>query len=159
MDDETKKIAQPSKNGQVKRLVEQLTEAALASDGEGKKPTKKNKALFLSKKDEIKEAMDAGWRMKNIWALLAEQQVFVGGYDCFIRYVHRYITNSVDAPQAPPSSHEPPPPVSHTSRREYLSAASNFDFSPTFTPQELYGDEEKNSTISAKNGVTDQKPQ
>lgn len=123
-----------------KRLVDQLTEAALSRKLIAAKIPKKNLALFLSKKDEINEAMAAGWSRKNIWELLHSQKAFEGCYDCFLRYVRKYIDLSEPMPADGPIA----PTKSVTTVRPSLQAntPSGFDFSPTFQPSEIYGEEE-----------------
>lgn len=91
-------------------LIDQLREADRNS-------TKHHKGrglrLFLEHKNEIKDALNAGYSIKTIW-----EHVYANGkisikYSCFAAYVCQYIT-SLDLPQKP----EKPKPISEEEERK-----------------------------------------
>src|SRR6266567_5288654 len=50
-----------------------------------------NRAVFLTLRVEIKEALDDGWPMTSIWQTLYEEGKVTFGYDSFRRYTRRLI--------------------------------------------------------------------
>lgn len=54
----------------------------------------KNKVSFLALKQDIQEALQDGWAMKNIWETLFEEQKINFSYKTFRLYVHRLILGS-----------------------------------------------------------------
>ena len=75
-----------------KRLAMELAEMTLnilpSDPGIGQKTL----ALFLGKQDEIKEAIEAGYRLKTIWKTLREMKAFDASYNCFTWYVRKHLT-------------------------------------------------------------------
>jgi hypothetical protein len=50
-----------------------------------------NKAAFLALREEVKEALDDGWPVKEIWKTLHEEGSIAFSYTVFCRYVKRLI--------------------------------------------------------------------
>lgn len=79
-----------------KRLVDLLMEEATEEKTE--KQAQSKRALFLAKKDEIEEAIRAGWKRTEIWRYLKKVGSFTASYDCFAGYVREYLPDiKVDA--------------------------------------------------------------
>lgn len=135
--------------------MEELAEAALTGDEEKeRKQSKRNLALFLSKKEEIIEALLAGWSRKSIWEFLHGQRAFEGSYDCFIRYVRKYIQPSliltctdVSTVPAPKNPVNRPSPL-----RGSPPGGNKFDFSATIDEKALYGEDVSKSLKTHKEG-------
>lgn len=49
----------------------------------------KNRAAFLALRDEIKQTLDDGWSVKEIWKTLHQEGKVTFGYHAFCRYVKR----------------------------------------------------------------------
>lgn len=75
-------------------LTEQIIAHELEHHAGGRSAV--NRALFLAKKDEIDAAIKAGLNSKIIWKTLRNNNVYIGGYESFRRYVRRYINPSND---------------------------------------------------------------
>lgn len=75
-----------------KRLSAELAEKTLGFQSSESRRNQKTLALFLGKQDEIREAIDVGYRVKTIWKTLLEIGAFEAGYNCFAWYVRKYIT-------------------------------------------------------------------
>lgn len=58
----------------------------------------KNLVAFLAVRDDVTEAVDAGYAVKTIWANMHENKRVHFGYDTFLNYVNRYIRRSSSAP-------------------------------------------------------------
>jgi hypothetical protein len=65
----------------------------IAEHAKTKAPTVagKNRAAFLTVREEVKGALDDGWPIKTVWETLREEGKIEFGYDAFIRYVDRLI--------------------------------------------------------------------
>lgn len=68
-----------------------------------------HRAAFLALKDEIAEALAAGWSVKDVWRTLFEEGRIAVGYPAFCDYVNRWIRNSARVPL--PSPQGGPEPV------------------------------------------------
>lgn len=64
-----------------KRLLQRLA----SSDPEGKNMKNRLRVMFFARKDEIVEAHNAGWSLRQIWEELHKQLEFTGSYDAFVR--------------------------------------------------------------------------
>lgn len=51
----------------------------------------KNRAAFLAVRDDVKEAIDDGWPVKEIWETLYEEGKVSFSYETFRTYVNRLI--------------------------------------------------------------------
>jgi len=58
----------------------------------------KNLVAFLAVRDDVKEALDAGYAVKTIWANLHEHKRIAFGYDTFLHYVERHIRKAAAPP-------------------------------------------------------------
>ena len=56
------------------------------------------RAAFLAQKDEIAQALAAGWSVKDIWRTLSEEGRIRVGYQAFCEYVNRWIREPTPAP-------------------------------------------------------------
>ena len=52
-------------------------------------------AKFLALQSEIEDALNSGWTAKAVWHLLYQEEKFTGRYDCFLKYVNKYIKNKI----------------------------------------------------------------
>jgi hypothetical protein len=53
-----------------------------------------NRAAFLALRDEVKQALDDGWPIKEIWETLHEEGGITFSYTVFCRYVKRHIVRA-----------------------------------------------------------------
>lgn len=67
----------------------------------------KNLVAFLAVRDDVKEAVDAGYAVKTIWANMHEEKRVAFGYDTFLNYVNRHIRRQ----QKEPADNAPAKPV------------------------------------------------
>lgn len=51
----------------------------------------KNIVAFLAVRDDVRDAVDAGYAIKTIWANMHEEKRVAFGYDTFLNYVNRHI--------------------------------------------------------------------
>jgi len=67
----------------------------LAARAAKKPPNQKtrNRAAFLANIEEIRQALDNGWSVKDIWEALKEDGRIPFGYQAFLGYVKRLIRN------------------------------------------------------------------
>lgn len=56
----------------------------------------RNLVAFLAVKDDVKQAVDAGYAVKTIWAHMCEGKRVTFGYDTFLKYVKRHIRQPHD---------------------------------------------------------------
>ena len=56
----------------------------------------KNKFTFIVQKNDIVEALSAGWSMKSIWELLTEENKISFSYKTFRVYVAQFITSEME---------------------------------------------------------------
>ena len=62
----------------------------------------RNAVAFLAVRDDVKEALGAGFPLKTIWTHMYAQGNVPFGYDTFRNYVNRYIVRPVnDGPRGP----------------------------------------------------------
>jgi Family of unknown function (DUF5338) len=59
-----------------------------------------HRAAFFAQKDEIAQALAAGWSVKDVWRTLSEEGRITVGYPAFNDYVNRWIRE----PARPPVS-------------------------------------------------------
>ena len=50
------------------------------------------KALFLSQKEQIEEALSSGWKRSEVWAILKENGNYPGTYSAFLKHCSRFIS-------------------------------------------------------------------
>ncbi|MGS0754744.1 TraK family protein [Roseateles sp. GG27B] len=102
----------------------------------------KNRASFLAVRDEVRQSIEDGWAIKQIWECLHAEEKVPFGYDAFIGYVNRLILHPLSlSPPAPPpvqliTSSQPAPTATKTSR----------------SPSPVYAPPPANSPAPAKTG-------
>lgn len=57
--------------------------------------TSRNKVAFLALQKDIREALDDGWSIKDVWATLFEEQKISFSYKTFRLYVNQFIPSSI----------------------------------------------------------------
>lgn len=112
----------------------------------------KNRASFLAVREEIRQSIEDGWAIKQIWECLYAEKKVPFGYDAFIGYVDRLILhpaslpkllllpptaarqpalNATKASRSPPPAHAPPQANSPTPPK------TGFIFNPTPNQEDL----------------------
>ncbi|EJG0778542.1 TraK family protein [Vibrio parahaemolyticus] len=67
-------------------------------------------ATFLGVKNDVEEAINAGYNLKTIWTYLTEKNLIAFRYETFLRYVKQYITQtSMATPPTKEKSEKSPP--------------------------------------------------
>lgn len=56
----------------------------------------KNRAAFLVLRDDIKQAINEGWKSKHIWETLFDEGKITFSYPTFLKYVKKLIHPSID---------------------------------------------------------------
>lgn len=78
------------------RIAERVQKAKTTRSGQ-------NRAAFLAVKEDVVEALDAGWPVKTIWETLQEEGQVAFGYDAFRRYVQQLIIQEPAKPSPAPA--------------------------------------------------------
>lgn len=81
---------------------------------------------FLAVSENVRDAIDAGFKLKTIWENLRENNRISFRYETFLKYVHRHIKKS--------SSTEK---IKNYEQVKTSSASSSFTFSPDPKKDEL----------------------
>lgn len=68
-----------------------LSERVSINQAEKKTKRSSAKTVFISLKNDIKEALDAGWSMKAVWETLTDEGKISFGYKAFRHYVLKLI--------------------------------------------------------------------
>lgn len=115
---------------------------------EKKSPSRnKNLVAFLAVKSDIKEALDAGYSVKTVWANMHELKRIDVGYDAFLNYVNRHIRKPLGHPlvsQTEPNSSahekecESTPDEEHNPKKNKHGTISGFKFNPIPNAKELF---------------------
>ena len=113
------------------QLTAQLTKKALGENPDSKR-SQKNLALFLGRKEEIREALEAGYCLKTIWKTLIEMGVFDASYNSFTCYVRRHLIHGDDlhSPQEKTQknkNHSNTPVEKSIERKDAESSSGGFD--------------------------------
>lgn len=58
----------------------------------------KNIVAFLAVRDDVKDAVEAGYAVRTIWANMHEEKRVAFGYDTFLNYVNRHIRRVLKEP-------------------------------------------------------------
>ncbi len=87
------------------------------------------KVAFLALKDEIEQAVRAGWPVKEIWKTLHEEGRIAAGYHAFNLYVNKYIRETEIPPTVRP---EPPKP-----KDQVAQAPSGFRFNSSPNKEDI----------------------
>ena len=75
-----------------------------------------NIVAFLAVRDDVKDAVDAGYAVKTIWANMHEEKRVAFGYDTFLNYVNRHIRRVPKEPSGTTSARSTLMPVSKQGR-------------------------------------------
>lgn len=109
----------------------------------------KNRASFLAVRDEVRQSIEDGWAIKEIWECLHAEGKVSFGYDAFIGYVNRLILHPVTLPPVPSTlpgqparsstKASPSPPLAGTKTPALQPPATKagFSFNPTPDEKEL----------------------
>ena len=103
----------------------------------------KNLVAFLSVRDDVKAAVEAGYAVKTVWANMAESGRIGFGYDTFLNYVNRMVrrTPASHAAGVPPAPQARRTPIgsSRTTTGTAATAAKSMKLGPpagfTFNPE------------------------
>ena len=85
--------------------------------------TKRHTLSFLAHRDEIAEALNGGWTVKQIWEQMIEDGMITMSYGNLCRLVKKHITSSMHSANAvtSPASASPFPSVQQEKSRENTS--------------------------------------
>ena len=109
----------------------------------------KNRASFLAVRDEVRQSIEDGWAIKEIWECLHAEGKISFGYDAFIGYVNRLILHPVTLPPAPSTlpgrstrttkSSPSPTPLAGTTppASQPPAVKAGFSFNPTPDKEDL----------------------
>jgi len=90
------------------RIAERINQQVTAKKTSGR-------VVFLALKDEIAQAVQAGWPVKEIWQTLHDEGRIAVGYHVFNLYVNKYIREPAAAAtlatSPPPTAKEQIPPL------------------------------------------------
>ncbi|KXU38681.1 hypothetical protein AXE65_12445 [Ventosimonas gracilis] len=78
-----------------KRLSEKI---AMQMKADARKVSGHSRAIFLSLRDEIEEAVSDGWTLKAIWATLYKEGIVEFKYGMFRRYAQQILKKSGVSP-------------------------------------------------------------
>lgn len=62
------------------------------------KPRDKSLVAFLAVRDDVKTAMEAGYSAKTVWGNMRESRRIAFGYDTFLKYVYRFLSQQQASP-------------------------------------------------------------
>lgn len=74
-----------------KRLFERMADNAAR---ENKSNSRLNLAAFILLRDEIYEAINAGWSVRYTWEVLYKEEKITFGYQTFLNFVNKYKPNA-----------------------------------------------------------------
>jgi hypothetical protein len=100
-----------------------------------------NRAAFLALREEVKQALDDGWPVKEIWETLHEEGSIAFSYTVFCRYVKRLIVRprqemgSVAAGKK--RKREPEPEGSNSVNKNSTAGIRGFAFNPIPKKEDL----------------------
>lgn len=94
-----------------KSLSERIAERAQKKKQPGR--AGKNRAAFLAVRDEVRQALDDGWPVKDVWETLYAEGAIAFRYDAFIGYVKKLIRQpaTAAAPSIPAVQEAPARPA------------------------------------------------
>lgn len=107
----------------------------LAERTKNKPPTKQgvNKVIFLAVKNDVKEALDAGYSAKTIWADMVESKRITFCYATFMNYVNKLILQ----PQIEKIISEENLTKPETNKTTKPTTPAGFNFNPIPNKEEL----------------------
>ena len=85
----------------------------------------KNLVAFLAVRDDVREALDAGYAVKTIWANLHEHKRVAFGYHTFLRYVKRHMGSPLMEPAASAIAQSGARPATEQGRQAPASAGKS----------------------------------
>lgn len=110
----------------------------------------KNLAAFIAVRDDVRDALSAGYSVKTVWAHLYESRRIAIKYDAFLGYVHRYLqkpglqqSETSDSQQSGAAgagagfSGTPAGPASRSQPRKLSAEMPGFKFNPIPNKDEL----------------------
>lgn len=107
-----------------KKLLDLIAERAKTKQAQ-------NRASFLALKDEIAEAIEAGWSVKMAWETLREHGKISLGYEAFNNYTKRYIKQKEKVSTAPTTL--------ATKKKDVKKTTDiGFNFNAVADPKELF---------------------
>ncbi|ENG8026105.1 TraK family protein [Vibrio parahaemolyticus] len=91
--------------------VKELQSWVIQRQQDNRSPNKQEVlATFLGVKNDVEEAINAGYNLKTIWTYLTEKNLIAFRYETFLRYVKQYITQtSMATPPTKEKSEKSPP--------------------------------------------------
>jgi hypothetical protein len=101
-----------------------------------------NRAAFLALRNEVKQALDDGWPIKEIWETLHEEGSIAFSYTVFCRYVKRLIVRPrqemgiVTAPKT--RKREPDPERSNSIDKNSTAEIRRFTWNPIPNEEDLF---------------------
>ncbi len=94
----------------------------------------RNRAAFLANMEEIRQALDDGWSVKDVWEALREEGRIPFGYQAFLGYVKRLIRSQpADSVKPVEEGVEREP-----AQRQKAEGAKGFRFDPVPKKEELF---------------------
>ena len=91
------------------RLIERV---ALRLQKRDKSARTVNRAFVVAHKEEIREALDGGFSVKDVWETLSEEGAVPFGYQAFRRHVNGAILNAKPSTSTAPRTPATPAPIS-----------------------------------------------
>lgn len=89
-----------------KSLSERIAERAKKKKQPGR--AGKNRAAFLAVRDEVRQSLDDGWPVKDVWETLYDEGAIAFRYDAFIGYVKKLIRQPATVAPSIPVVQEAP---------------------------------------------------
>jgi hypothetical protein len=111
-----------------KKLSERIAERATAK-AQGRNA--KNKAQFLSVRNEVEEALGENWTVKDIWETLHEEGAISFSYEAFRKHVNAWKNHKPE----PQKNHQQEAAVPQIPKSTELPG---FTWNPVANPDELY---------------------
>lgn len=96
----------------------------------------KNLASFLAVRDDIREALAAGFTLMAVWTNLCDEGRIELGYDAFLNYVSRYIRRDKRTARSAPPAPTVKQPVGPAKPAD-ATMVEGFTFNPTPNKEDL----------------------
>lgn len=98
-----------------------------------------NRAFVIAHKEEIREALEGGFSIKDVWETLSEEGAVPFSYQAFRRHVNGTILNSKPSSKTAQSSPAKPAPMSSSPSKSKQSAGiPGFTFDPNPNRKDLF---------------------
>ncbi|MDX9885197.1 TraK family protein [Thauera sp.] len=128
-------------------FLEELAKWATGTRQTTKPRRKETMAVFLAVRQDVKEAIAAGYALKTIWEHMHETGRVSFRYETFLRHVRRHITNAPpERPKLPvpvksevqaKGSDESKPKALTEPKKSGVPSVGRFNFDPTPKKEEL----------------------